>query len=238
MKSFAVQNPFDSALACVLSIFSLGYFSIFLYQFIFSHLPSTQESIPMALSMIAFGSGVVLWSLSVLCHRAFNIFEVRTAQEQRNIIWCGLLFVVWTATLPTIGILFPAHPLLQLGYMTIFTVMALGNLPEYAAADETATETPPHRLPIHVICVILFALVPTMNAFAEPLTANSPLATAFGRFVISNILGAAVYLLEPFEKIIAMANWNPSLHIMQLVLVFSLVSYSRVVFDEVVSRMS
>lgn len=238
MKTFDVQNLFDSALACMLSIFTLGYFSIFLCQFILFRLPSAQESIPMALSMIAFGSGVILWSLSVFCHRAFNIFEVRTPQEQKNITWCGLLFLVWTAALPTIAIIFPAQPLLQLGYMTIFTVMALGNLPEYAGADETATETPPRRLPIHMICVVLFALVPTMHALAEPVTTSSPLATAFGRFVLCNVMGAAVYLLEPFEKIIAMPNWNPSLHIMHSILVLSLISYSRVVFDEVTSRMS
>ena len=84
--------------------------------------------------------------------------------------------------------------------------MALGNLPEYAATDKTATETPSHQLPIHMIYVILFALVLTMNTLAEPLSASSSLATAFGRFVISNTLGTAIYLLEPFERIIALSN--------------------------------
>lgn len=238
MKTFDVQNLFDSALACMLSIFTLGYFSIFLCQFIIFRFPTGQESIPMALSMIAFGSGVMLWSLCVFCHRAFNLFDVRTAQEQKNITWCGLLFLVWTAALPTIVILLPAQPLLQLGYMIIFTIMALGNLPEYAATEEMATEIPPNRLPFHMVCVVLFALVPTMHALAEPVTESSSLATAFGRFVLSNTLGAAVYLLEPFERIIATPNSNPSLHIMHLILVFSLVSYSRVVFDEMASRMS
>jgi predicted membrane channel-forming protein YqfA (hemolysin III family) len=238
MKTFDVQNLFDSALACMLSIFTLGYFSIFLCQFIIFRFPTGQESIPMALSMIAFGSGVMLWSLCVFCHRAFNLFDVRTAQEQKNITWCGLLFLVWTAALPTIVILLPAQPLLQLGYMIIFTIMALGNLPEYAATEEMATEIPPNRLPFHMVCVVLFALVPTMHALAEPVTESSSLATAFGRFVLSNTLGAAVYLLEPFERIIATPNSNPSLYIMHLILVFSLISYSRVVFDEVASRMS
>lgn len=211
---------------------------MFLCQFVIFRFPATPECIPMALSMIAFGSGVILWSLCVFSHRALNVFEVRTTQEQKNITWCGLLFLVWTAALPTIVILFPAQPLLQLGYMIVFTIIALGNLPEYAAADETVTETPPPRLPIHMICVVLLALVPTIHALAEPVTTSSSLATAFGRFVLSSALGAAVYLFEPFEKITATPNWNPSLHVMHLILVFSLISYSRVVFDEVASRMS
>ena len=39
-------------------------------------------------------------------------------------------------------ILLPAQPLLQLGYIIIFTIVALWNLPEYAAIEEIATEVP------------------------------------------------------------------------------------------------
>ncbi|CAG8015791.1 unnamed protein product, partial [Penicillium nalgiovense] len=103
--------------------------------------------------------------------------------KEHGSIWFVGLFLVWTAALPTIAFLFPAQPLLQLGYVSAFTVIAVGSLSDDYLQD-TNTGAFSGRLSLQFASVGLLALVPTIHALAEPLHAPSPLATAFGRLVL------------------------------------------------------
>ncbi len=92
------------------------------------------------------------------------------------------------------------------------------------------------RLSLQFASVVLLALVPSIHALAEPLHAPSPLATAFGRLVLLNLCGCALYALRPLERIGMVQFWQPSLHGMYLVLTYSLVEYSKAVLQVAISR--
>ena len=152
-------------------------------------------------------------------------------------MWFGGLFLIWTAALPTIVFLFPAQPLLQLGYTSAFTIIAIGNLPSSLFSD-LHIETSSGRFSLHFLSVVLLSLMPTIHALAEPVHTPSPLATAFGQMVISILFGGAFYLLRPLERIGRAGGWQPSLHVMHLVLTYSLVAYSKAVLQAAVTHMS
>lgn len=59
------------------------------------------------------------------------------------------------------------------------------------------------------------------------------LAVHFGRVAIWNSLGAVFYLLRPLERMGVVNGWRPSLYVMHLVLVYSAVTYSRVILHTV-----
>ncbi|CAG8069312.1 unnamed protein product [Penicillium salamii] len=152
-------------------------------------------------------------------------------------MWSVGLFLVWTAALPTIAFLFPAQPLLQLGYASAFTVIAVGSFSE-AYLKEIKNGTFPGQLCLQFSSVGLLALVPTIHALAEPLHAPSPLAAAFGPLVLINLFGRALYVLRPLERIGTVRSWQPSLHGMHLVLTYGLVEYSKAVMQVAIPYMS
>lgn len=107
-------------------------------------------------------------------------------------MWSIDLFLVWTAVFPTIAFLFPAQLLLQFGYASAFTVIVVGSLSD-AYLKEMNTGTFSGQLSLQFSLVGLLALVPTIHALAEPLHAPSPLVAAFGRLMLINLFGCALY---------------------------------------------
>jgi uncharacterized membrane protein HdeD (DUF308 family) len=75
----------------------------------------------------------------------------------------------------------------------------------------------------------LLALVPTIHALAEPLYAPSLLAAIFGRLLLINLFGCAFYISRPLERLGLVRFWQPSLHGIYLIVIYSLVEYSKVV---------
>ncbi|CAG8905387.1 unnamed protein product [Penicillium nalgiovense] len=167
---------------------------------------------------MAFGGGSAIWYLYVIFQNCFSAFQKEKMRKEQDSVWFGGLFLVWTAALPTIAFLFPAQPLLQLGYVDTGAFSA--------------------RLSLQFASVVLLALVPSIHALAEPLHAPSPLATAFGRLVLLNLCGCALYALRPLERIGMVQFWQPSLHGMYLVLTYSLVEYSKAVLQVAIPYMS
>ncbi|CAG8181315.1 unnamed protein product, partial [Penicillium nalgiovense] len=201
------------------------------------HFPSSQQSIPYALAVMAFGGGSALWYLCVVFQNGFSAFQKEKMTKEQDSPWFVGLFLVWTTALPTIAFLFPAQPLLQLGYASAFTMIAAGNLSDGYLKDMDMGAFSA-RLSLQSASVVLLALVPSIHASAESLHAPSPLATAFGRLVLLSLCGCALYALRPLERIGMVQFWQPSLHGTYLVLTYSLVEYSKAVLQVAIPYMS
>ncbi|KAF2999993.1 hypothetical protein E8E15_000785 [Penicillium rubens] len=237
MDTLDYRNLRNYAIGAIIGMLGFSYFVIYLLMFLVFHFPASQESIPYALTVIAFGGGIALWYLCVVFQNGFSAFQKEKPRKEQDSMWLVGLFLVWTAALPTIAFLFPAQPLLQLGYASAFTMIAVGSLSDgYLQDMDTGAFS--SRLSVQFASVGLLALVPTIHALAEPLHAPSPLAAAFGRLVLINLFGCSLYALRPLERIGMVQTWQPSLHGMYLVLTYSLVEYSKVVMQVAIPYMS
>ena len=237
MDTLDYRNLRNCAIGAIIGMLGLSYFAIYLLMFLVFHFPTSQESIPYAITVIAFGGGIAVWYLCVVFQNVFSAFHKEQSTKEQDSMWFVGLFLVWTAALPTITFLFPAQPLLQFGYASAFTVIAVGSLSD-AYLKDMDTGVFPGRLSLQFASVGLLALVPTIHALAEPLHAPSALAAAFGQLVLINIFGCALYALRPLERIGMARSWQPSLHGMYLVLTYSLVQYSKVVAQVAIPYMS
>jgi hypothetical protein len=237
MDTLDYRNLRNCAIGAIIGMLGFSYFVIYLLMFLVFHFPSTQESIPYALAVIAFGGGIAVWYLCVVFQNVFNAFHKEEATNGQALMWFVGPFLVWTAALPTIAFLFPAQPLLQLGYTSAFTMIAVGSISDIYLKD-IDTGVSSGRLSLQFASLGLLALVPTIHALAEPLHAPSPLAAAFGRLVLINLFGCALYALRPLERIGMAQFWQPSLHGMYLVLTYSLVQYSKAVVQVAIPYMS
>ena len=237
MDTLDYRNLRNYVIGAIIGMLGFSYFVIYLLMFLVFHFPASQESIPYALVVIAFGGGIAVWYLCVVFQNGFRAFHKEEVTKEQDSMWFVGLFLVWTTALPTIAFLFPAQPLLQLGYASAFTVIAIGSLSDSYLKDMD-TGPFPGRLSLQFVSVGLLALVPTIHALAEPLHAPSPLAAAFGRLVLINLFGCALYALRPLERIGIVRSWPPSLHGMYLVLTYSLVEYSKAVAQVAIPYMS
>ncbi|CAG8891866.1 unnamed protein product [Penicillium nalgiovense] len=217
MDTLDYRNLRNCAIGVIIGTLGFSYFVIYLLMFLIFHFPSSQQSIPYALAVMAFGGGSAIWYLYVIFQNGFSAFQKVKMTKEQDSPWFVDLFLVWTTALPTIAFLFPAQPLLQLG-------RGHGGISR--------------RLSLQFASVVLLALVPSIHALAEPLHAPSPLATAFGRLVLLNLCGCALYALRPLERIGMVQFWQPSLHGMYLVLTYSLVEYSKAVLQVAIPYMS
>lgn len=231
------RNLRDRVIGATISCFGFSYLFIFLLQFLLFHFPSSQETIPEALAVIAFSVGITLWYLGVVFIQVFRTFYSANSAEQQNSLQAGGLFLIWAAAIPTTVFLFPAQPLLQLRYTSALTVIAIGNLPEKLLCA-LYNEAFSGGLSLHVASVILLSLTPTIHALAEAVPSSSPLAFAFGRMVMISLLACAFYILQPLERIGLIKTWQPSPHGMYLVLTYNLVSYSKSVMQAAVAHVS
>ena len=235
MTAITSRNLRDRVIGATISCFGFAYFSIFLLQFLLFHFPSSQESIPEALAVIAFGGGISLWYLGVLFHQFFPVLHNEHSEEQQNSLQAGGLVLIWVAAIPTIVFLFPAEPLLQLGYASALTVVVIGNLPEeplYHPASGASSD----EFSLRLASVILLSLTPTIHTLAESVPSSTSLAIAFGRIMMTSLLACGFYLLQPLERIGLAKTWQPSLYGMYLVLTYSLVVYSKSVMQVAVAH--
>jgi hypothetical protein len=235
MDTLDYHNLRNCAIDIIIGMLGLSYFVVYLLLFLIFHFPSTQESIPYALAVIAFGGGIALWHLCVVIQNGFCVLHNKTKTKEQVSLWFVGLFLIWTAALPTVAFLFPAQPLLQLGYASAFTVIVVGSLPDGYLKDNTVSFR--GRF-CQYAPVGLLALVPTIHALAEPLHDPSPLATAFGRLLLINFFGYVFYICRPLERIGLARIGQPSLHGMYLIATYSLVEYSKVVMQVAIPYMS
>lgn len=140
--------------------------------------------------------------------------------------------MIWASTIPAVVLLFENQPWIQLSYASVYTLIAVGNLVEFLVSDSHASAIQ-IRFPYHCVSLGLLSLVPAIHGFAEKPHVPSPLAIEFGQMAIYNALSGVFFLFRPLERIGMAYHWRPSLYIMHLVLVYNMVSYSRVVQETV-----
>ncbi|OGE46515.1 hypothetical protein PENARI_c214G05478 [Penicillium arizonense] len=236
MNTLDYQILRNCAIDIIIGMLGLSYFVVYLLLFLIFHFPSTQDSIPYALAVIAFGGGIALWYLCVVIQNGFRVLHNQKKNRQPVSLWFVGLFLIWTAALPTIAFLFPAQPSLQLGYASAFTVIVVGSLPDGYLKDGTVSFR--GRFSLQYASVGLLALVPTIHTLAEPLHDPSPLATAFCRLLFINFFGCVFYVCRPLERIGMTRIGQPTLHGMYLIATYSLVEYSKVVMQVAIPYMS
>ena len=200
MDTLDYRNLRNCAIGIIIGTLRFSYFVIYLLIFLIFHFPSSQQSIPYALAVMAFGGGSAIWYLYIIFQNSLSAFHKEKITKEQDSVCFSALFLVWTAALPTIAFLFPAQPLLQLGYTSAFTMIAVRSLPDSYLKDMDIGAFSA-RLSLQFATVVLLALVPSIHALAEPLHAPSPLATAFGRLVLLSLCGYTLYALRPLKRI-------------------------------------
>lgn len=183
----------------LIGIFGVSCFSLFAVQYLISHFPSTPADLVKALSVIFFAIGVIGWYLLSLSYRLIVSIQRDYAACWQRLEFGGVLLLIWTTTLPTVVLLFPTQPLLQLGYLATFSLVFVGSLVDLFAYDPSIA-TIRVRFPYYCTSLGILALVPIIHSFAETRSAAPALAIAFGRMAVVNTMGALFYLLRPLER--------------------------------------
>ncbi|CAG8372271.1 unnamed protein product [Penicillium salamii] len=232
MTNSQTQVMRDGAIIAIINIFGISYSTLFVLQFLLFHFPSSPEMIMSSLSLISLSGGAILWHLSSLFYRAISAFNGKDTTDWQILEFGGALVLIYAATIPSVVLLFPTLPSVQLGYLFSFTLAAVGNLVDFLARD---FGTPEARLifPYHCASLCLFSLVPMMHTLTATAASISPLAVQFGRGAMLNALVAAIYLLRPLERLCVFGGWRLELYVMHSVLAYSIVLYSQAVLRAV-----
>ncbi|CAG8902356.1 unnamed protein product [Penicillium nalgiovense] len=206
-----VQSMRDCVVLSIINAFGLFYFYLFTIHFLLFHFPSSPAEILVAMSVLVFCAGVIVWYFLSLVYRILHTFQGNDSGNLQKLEFGGALILIWTATIPSAVLLLRNQPSLQLGYLSAFTIVAVGTLVDFLVWGSS----------IHASRSIF------------PYACPPSLAIHFGRVAMWNSLGAAFYLLRPLERVGAVNDWRPSLYVMHIVLAYSAVSYSRVILHTV-----
>ena len=206
-------------------------------HFLFFHFPSSPAEILVAMSVLVFCAGVIIWCLLSLVYRILHAFQGSDAVKLQKLEFGGALVLLWTATIPSAVLLFRTQPSLQLAYLAAFTVVAVGTLVDFLVWDSSICAAR-YRFPYSCVSLGLLSLIPTIHALTGTFEGPLSLAVHSGQVAIWNSLGAAFYLLRPVERVGAVNGWRPSLYVMHLVLAYSAVTYSRVILHTVLANAS
>lgn len=221
------------AVVSTIGILGLSYFSILAAQvFLFHFLPKRCHMLGL-LSVIVFSIGVIIWCLSTVLPQVMSTVRGSRGASWQKFELASVLFLIWASTLPTIALLFEGQPLLQSGYMVMLTITCVGGVLDTLSCnpDISAVQT---RFPYHCVSFGLLCLAPAIQALTENIRTLPTLATDFIYMAFRNSLGAAFYLIGPLERSNTVFRLRPSLYMMQLVIIYSLVSYSRALMKLVV----
>ncbi|KAI2786999.1 hypothetical protein POX_f07352 [Penicillium oxalicum] len=224
------ENLRDCLVISLIDIFGVSYFSLFAIQYLIFNFPSTPADIVKALSVIFFAIGVIGWCLLSLSYRLIACIQRDYAAYWQKLEFGGVLLLIWTTTLPTVVLLFPTQPLLQLGYLAMFSLVFVGSLVDIFAYDPSITMIRV-RFPYYCTSLGILALVPIIHSFTEAPSATPALAIAFGRMAVVNTMGAVFYLLRPLERTRLVSEWQPSLYVMHIALAYSVARYSQAILQ-------
>jgi hypothetical protein len=182
----------------------------------------------MTLSMVIFFASIMLWCSLTLLNQFMSTFRKhpRTTSRRSKLELGAVLAVIWTSTLPTVLHLFESRPSLQLGYTILLASAFLGSFLDYivSSLDSSLIRI---RFPYHCTSLGLLCLAPAAQALIETRPASPTLAAEFIRMVVRNCLGATIYLTSPLERFNVLPRLQPSLCVMYLCVIFSLVTYSK-----------
>ncbi|CAG7951001.1 unnamed protein product [Penicillium nalgiovense] len=226
-----VQSMRDCAVLSIINVFGISYFYLFMIHFLLFHFPSSPAEIFVAMSVLVFCAGVIIWCLLSLVYRALHAFQGNDAVDLQKLEFAGALVMIWTATIPSAVLLFRTQPSLQLGYLCAFTILAVGTLVDFLIWDSSHDAR--YRFPYICVSLGLLSLIPIIHSLTGTPQTSPSLAIHYGRVTMWNTLGAAFYLLRPLERTGAVSGWRPSLYVMHVVLAYSAVTYSRVILHTV-----
>lgn len=84
-------------------------------HFLLFHFPSSPAEILVAISVLVFCAGIIVWYLLSLIYRVLHMFQGNDAINFQKLEFGGALVLIWTATIPSAVLLFRTQPSLQLG---------------------------------------------------------------------------------------------------------------------------
>ncbi|CAG7915486.1 unnamed protein product, partial [Penicillium olsonii] len=229
------QSMRDCIVLSIINVFGLFYFYLFTIHFILFHFPSSPAEILVSMSVLVFCAGVIVWYFLSLVYRMLHTFQGNDAGNLQKLEFGGALILIWTATIPSAVLLLRNQPSLQLGYLSAFTIVAVGTLVDLLVWD-SSIHTSRYRFPYNCVSLGLLSLIPSIHALTGTFESPPSLAIHFGRVAMWNSLGTAFYLLRPLERVGGVNGWRPSLYVMHLVLAYSTVSYSRVILHTVLEH--
>jgi predicted membrane channel-forming protein YqfA (hemolysin III family) len=210
----------------MIGLFGLSYFSILAAQVLLFHFLPKRCQLLGLLSVIVFSIGVIIWCLSTVLPQVMSTVRGSRGASWQKFELASVLVLIWASTLPTIALLFEGQPLLQSGYFVMLTITCIGGVFDTLSCnpDISAVQT---RFPYHCVSLGLLCLAPAIQALTETRPTFPTLATDFIYMAFRNSLGAAFYLIGPLERSNGVFRLRPSLYVMHLVIICSLVSYSR-----------
>ncbi|OJJ84569.1 uncharacterized protein ASPGLDRAFT_1455067 [Aspergillus glaucus CBS 516.65] len=210
------------------SFCGIAYFSLFVLQFFILHL-SSSPSINI-LTVIFFSFGIVLWCFSGLLYRFLRAFQGDSAVEWQTVelgFFFSSLFgqppflLLSSCFHPKVQFRSGTSPRLQPSQLATSSILCSVNL----ARTPCATDFPT------IVSLVLLSLVSTIYALTEKTNTLPLLAFEYCRIVFLNLLGAALYSLQPLERLGIAPGWRPSLYVMHLVLAYTFSNFFKVISD-------
>ena len=226
MATPKAQNLRDYTVIAIIKIFRLAYFSLFLLHFLLFHFLLSLGLIINSLSVIFFSGGILLTYLSSLIYYTLSTFHREDIADQQKLEFIGTLVLIYIAIIPSMALQFHTQPSIQLRYLFAFIFIAIRNLVDFLVLDLDALVVYTRFL-YHCVLLGVLALVLTIYALTKTFHSLSPLALKFTQLARSNSLSATFYLLRLLERIGIVNIQRPSLYIIYLILVYSMVIYSR-----------
>lgn len=227
MENYHSSGAWHCAVMSLISLFGLSYFSVLFAQTLLFHWSSIGNEILKPVSVIVFCTGVMIWCFLTLLEVSSTLRRSqRTACRTSEFELGAVIVLIWTSTLPTVLLLFETQPSIQLEYAIILTIAFLGRVLDLVTfnSDRSVVRI---RFSYHCVSLGLLCLAPAVQALVEIRPKSPTQATEFIYMVTRNCLGAAIYLIGPFERLNIMPSLQPSLCMMHLFLVYGLISYSR-----------
>lgn len=191
---------------------------------------ASHESIPATLAVFLFALGVTFCYLYTSVYFFLGIVSDEPVVEECQVVMLVGKISIWASTLPMIPFFLATHYWAQIGYLAVFTVIALGILPRGVRRNELDRSSS-----LAVFSIMILTLTLTIYAFTEP-ASLPPLAAAFTTLLITNNLGLVIFLLQPFEVLGIARHWSASFHAMYLIATFGVITYSQEVMRTAVAQ--
>ncbi|KAJ5340329.1 Hly-III-related protein [Penicillium brevicompactum] len=158
-----VQTLRDCVVLSIINAFGLFYFYLFTIHFLLFHFPSSPAEILVAMSVLVFCAGVIVWYFLSLVYRILHAFQANDAGNLQKLEFGGALILIWTATIPSAVLLLRNQPSLQLGYLSAFTIVAVGSLVDFLVWG-SSIHTSRYIFPYNCVSLGLLSLIPSIHA--------------------------------------------------------------------------
>ena len=220
----------DGAILAFIHLFGLSYFAFFLAYFLLHHFPKSPEAIGTAQSVVLYGGGVILWSLSSLTYQTLWIFRGDEAASWRRSELAGALALIYTTAIPFVILHFSDHTYLRVAYLSCFTMVTVDKMAQIITMDLNNLDSD-RDFRYHCVSMGLLALIPPMHRLCQMPKGPPEEAISLIRLAGLFSLGALCHLTRLPERSSLVGNWRPSLYMMHLILILNSIWYSKKVLE-------